>query len=157
MWSFHVSFVLFLVIVTSIASAQMISNDKDCSNGYKTAAYEIVKNVLASKITSSSIDHELRKLSDRCAQKACDLDSSMLFNQTQKMLWLKDEVQKIKEKILNKLNKDLKVFKCAVENKLSAKDVQLSLRMTRLTETISNMTREINSLESSNIGQNTRL
>lgn len=155
MWSFHVSFVLFLVIVTSIASAQMISNDKDCSNGYKTAAYEIVKNVLASKITS--VDHELRKLSDRCAQKACDLDSSMQFIQTQKMLWSKDEVQKIKEKILNKLNKDLKVFKSAVENKLSAKDVQLSLRMTRLTETISNMTREINSLESSNIGQNTRL
>lgn len=155
MWSFHVSFVLFLVILTSIASAQMISNDKDCSNGYETAAYEIVKNVLASKITS--VDHELRKLSDRCAQKACDLDSSMQFIQTQKMLWLKDEVQKIKEKILNKLNKDLKVFKSAVENKLSAKDVQLSLRMTRLTETISNMTREINSLESSNIGQNTRL
>ena len=155
MWSFHVSFVLFLVILTSIASAQMISNDKDCSNRYETAAYEIVKNVFASKFTS--IDHELRKLSDRCAQKACDLDSSMLFNQTQKMLWLKDEVQKIKEKVLNKLNKDLKVFKSAVENKLSAKDVQLSLRMTRLTETISNMTREINSLESSNIGQNTRL
>lgn len=81
----------------------------------------------------------------------------MQFIQTQKMLWLKDEVQKIKEKILNKLNKDLKVFKSAVENKLSAKDVQLSLRMTRLTETILNMTREINSLESSNIGQNTRL
>ena len=155
MWSFHVSFVLFLVILTSIASAQMISNDNDCSNGYETAAYEIVKNVLASKITS--VDHELRKLSDRCAQKACDLDSSMQFIQTQKMLWLKDELQKIKEKILNKLNKDLKVFKSAVENKLSAKDVQLSLRMTRLTETISNMTREINSLESSNIGQNTRL
>lgn len=81
----------------------------------------------------------------------------MQFIQTQKMLWLKDEVQKIKENILNKLNKDLKVFKSAVENKLSAKDVQLSLRMTRLTETILNMTREINSLESSNIGQNTRL
>ena len=102
-------FVLFITLFTSIGSAQIISNNPDCSVVYETTIYEIVKNVFASKFIS--IDDKFRKLSDQCAQKPSDTDSSTLFNQTETLLSLKDEIQKIKEKVFNELNQNLEMSK----------------------------------------------
>ena len=109
MWRFHYLFVLFIALFISIGSAQIISNNQDCSMVYETTIYEIVKNVFASKFIS--IDDKLRKLSDQCAQKPSDTDSSTLFNQTETLLSLEDEIQKIKEKVFNELNQNLEMSK----------------------------------------------